>query len=129
MEIDIGDLSDQANMSTATIRFYDAKGLIKSIGRKGLRRQYSIHTLQTLALVKILQNGGMSLNEIKELTIHDAKIKIDRATIPDRKKEIRNKIEALNNLLVILNHIEKCPYQDHLSCPDFRKLLVLQNEI
>ena len=43
-EIDIGVLSLQTEVSTATIRFYESKGLIKSIGRKGLRRQYPTHT-------------------------------------------------------------------------------------
>lgn len=127
MEIDIGDLSHQTQISTATIRFYESKGLIKSIGRKGLRRQYPMHTCQTLALIKILQKGGMSLNEIQAVTIQDAKIKIDREIIPNIKIEIENRIDALNYLLVILSHVEKCPYQDHLNCPDFLKLLSAQH--
>ena len=122
MEIDIGDLAVQTNTSTATIRFYESKGLIKSIGRKGLRRQYSIRTVQNIALIKIFQNGGMTLNQIRNVALENAKIKIQRNEITEAKFEIKNKIEALHNLFMILEHIEKCPYDEHLECPDFLKL-------
>jgi DNA-binding transcriptional MerR regulator len=123
MEIDIGALADLTETSTATLRFYESKELIKSIGRKGLRRQYPFHTVQNIALIKILQNGGMTLSQIKNIAIENAKIKIQRNEISDTRLEIKNKIDALNKLLMILDHIEKCPYYDHLECPDFIKLL------
>lgn len=123
MEIDIGVLADLTKTSTATIRFYESKGLIKSIGRKGLRRQYPTHAVQNIALIKILQNGGMTLSQIKNIAIHNAKINIQRNQIGDTRSEIKNQINTLNHLLIILEHIESCPYPDHLKCPAFLKLL------
>ncbi|SEL22536.1 MerR family transcriptional regulator [Acinetobacter sp. DSM 11652] len=123
MEIDIGDLADRTNTSTATIRFYESKGLIRSIGRKGLRRQYSSRAIQNISLIKIFQNGGMTLSQIKNMAIDHEKIKIKRDQVREAKNEIKDKIETLNNLLLILTHVEKCPYDDHLQCPDFLKLL------
>ena len=123
MEIDIGDLAQWTNTSTATIRFYESKGLIQSIGRKGLRRQYPSRAIQNIALIKIFQNGGLTLSQIKNIAIDHAKIKIQRDQITEAKNGIKDKIEALNSLLFILSHIEKCPYDDHLQCPDFLKLL------
>lgn len=123
MEIDIGVLADLTKTSTATIRFYESKGLIKSIGRKGLRRQYPTYAVQNIALIKILQNGGMTLSQIKNIAIHNAKINIQRNQIGDTRSEIKKQINTLNHLLIILDHIESCPYPDHLKCPAFLKLL------
>lgn len=123
LEIDIGVLSKQTGLSTAAIRFYESKGLIKSIGRKGLRRQYSKQVIQTISLVKILRNGGLSLSEIEKIFLQESKIKVSRELIDNKYNEIEEKIINLKNLLVILQHVKSCPYQDHLSCPDFLEML------
>lgn len=123
LEIDIGVLSKQTGLSTAAIRFYESKGLIKSIGRKGLRRQYSKQVIQTISLIKILRNGGLSLSEIEKIFLQESKIKVSRELIDNKYNEIEEKIINLKNLLVILQHVKSCPYQDHLSCPDFLEML------
>lgn len=91
-EIDIGILSLQTDVSTATIRFYESKGLIKSIGRKGLRRQYSEHTVETLLLIKLLKKSGLSLSEIGEVFIYHGKINIDRSLIDEKIEQIEKKL-------------------------------------
>ena len=122
-EIDIGALSLRVGVSTATIRFYESKGLIKSIGRKGLRRQYPMQTIQTISLIKILKNGGLLLREISEIFIYDSKINVNRSLFDEKTDQIEKKISNLKSLLIILQHIKSCPYEEHLSCPDFIKML------
>lgn len=126
-EIDIGVLSLQTEVSTATIRFYESKGLIKSIGRKGLRRQYPTHTVETISLIKLLKNSGLSLKEIGEVFIENSKIKIDRNLIDEKTDQIEKKINQLKELLLILQHLKSCPYKEHLSCPDFINMLNLKD--
>lgn len=122
-EIDIGELAKQSGFSTAAIRFYENKGLIKSIGRHGLRRQYSLQTLQTLALIRRLKKGGMALKEIQQIFIINNKIEVDRDTLQCKISEMQQKVIELNQLIETLQHIQHCPYPDHLSCPEFIKLL------
>nr|WP_174505660.1 MerR family transcriptional regulator [Acinetobacter sp. Marseille-Q1620] len=122
-EIDIGDLSKKVGVSTATIRFYESKGFIRSIGRKGLRRQYPEHTIQIMFLIILLKNNGLSLNEIGKIFILDCKINVDRDLVDEAMGKITNKISELNRLLSILKHVKSCPYEEHLSCPDFIKML------
>ena len=122
-EIDIGILSKLSGLSTATIRFYESKGLIKSIGRKGLRRQYSEHILLTVKLIKFLREGGLSIAEIQEIFISDQRIQINRVKVDEKIKDIKVKIKHLIEMQNILQHIEQCPFEDHLLCPDFRKLI------
>lgn len=88
-------LSLQAEVSTATIRFYESKGLIKSIGRKGLRRQYPKHAIQTISLIKVLKNGGLSLREISTIFIYQSKINVDRSLIDEKMDQIEKKITNL----------------------------------
>ena len=122
-EIDIGALSLRVGVSTATIRFYESKGFIKPIGRKGLRRQYPMQTIQIISLIKILKNGGLSLKEISEIFINQSQININRSLIEEKSNQIEEKISNLTNLLSLLQHIKSCPYENHLACPDFIKML------
>ena len=61
--MDIGEVSKKAKVTTATLRFYEEKGLIKSIGRQGLRRQYGKQVIDQLALIALGRAAGFSLNE------------------------------------------------------------------
>lgn len=122
-EIDIGDLSKQSGLSTAAIRFYESKGLIKSIGRHGLRRQYPEQTIQTLALIKLLKQGGLALKDIQHIFLMNNKIQVDRDHLDDQIDTLKSKVESLNTLIETLEHIQHCPHPDHLSCPSFIKML------
>lgn len=43
--------------------------------------------------------------------------------LDNKASDIEKKINNLKNLLVILQHLKSCPYKEHLSCPDFTKML------
>lgn len=58
--------------------FYEEKGLIKSIGRQGLRRQYSKQVIDQLALIALGRAAGFSLNEIATMFGQDGKPDLDR---------------------------------------------------
>ncbi|OTG86779.1 hypothetical protein B9T31_07255 [Acinetobacter sp. ANC 4558] len=122
-EIDIGVLSKLSGLSTATIRFYESKGLIKSMGRKGLRRQYSEHILPTVKLIKFLREGGLSIAEIEKIFISNHRIQVNRREISEKIHDIELKINHLLEMKSILQHMEHCPFEDHLRCPDFIKII------
>jgi len=44
--LDIGEVADQCGLPASTLRFYEEKGLIKSIGRRGLRRVFAGQVLE-----------------------------------------------------------------------------------
>ncbi|WP_269915467.1 MerR family transcriptional regulator [Acinetobacter sp. HY1485] len=126
-EIDIGDLADRVQCSTATLRFYEEKGLIKSIGRKGLRRQYSINTIHIVALIKLMKNGGLSLKDIQNIFIKDQKIKVNQDILEIKMSEMVSKVQTLQRSLEVLKHIQSCPYPEHMECPEFQKLISIKN--
>ena len=62
--IDIGRVADLTGLTTATIRYYESKGLITPAGRKGLTRIYDEEVLTRLSLIILARQGQFSLDEI-----------------------------------------------------------------
>jgi DNA-binding transcriptional MerR regulator len=68
----IGELAAEFGVTTRTIRFYEAKGLI-SPARRGVARAYSRRDRARLKLILRGKNLGFSLEEISEyLKLYDA---------------------------------------------------------
>ena len=52
-EMDIGKVSRWSGLPASTLRYYEEKGLIRSIGRNGLKRVFSDSVIQRLALIAL----------------------------------------------------------------------------
>ncbi len=65
-KIDIGELSKATKLPVSTIRYYEEKELIKSVGRNGLRRLFNSNVLDELSLIMLGRSAGFSLSEIHE---------------------------------------------------------------
>ena len=63
-EMDIGKVSRWSGLPASTLRYYEEKGLIRSIGRNGLKRVFSDSVIQRLALIALGREAGFSLDEI-----------------------------------------------------------------
>lgn len=62
----IGDLAKITGLTTATIRFYESKGLLKSVGRKANGyREYPPEAISVLSIIINAQQTGFTLDEIK----------------------------------------------------------------
>lgn len=62
----IGDLAKRSDVSVPTLRFYEEKELIWSIRTEGNQRRYQRAMLRRIAIVKVAQQVGLSLAEIKQ---------------------------------------------------------------
>src|SRR5512141_1087028 len=62
--MDIAEVARRSGVPASTLRFYEEKGLIASVGRQGLRRTFAPKVLDQLALVALGQAAGFSLEEI-----------------------------------------------------------------
>lgn len=63
--ITIGELAKRSGVSVPTIRFYEAKQLIWSIRTNGNQRRYLRAMLRRIAIIKVAQLVGISLEEVK----------------------------------------------------------------
>ena len=65
-QLTIGQLSARAGVATSAIRFYESRGLIRSLRTTGNQRRFEQPTLRRLAFVRAAQRVGLTLEEIAD---------------------------------------------------------------
>lgn len=123
--MDIVEVAKYSGVPASTLRFYEQKGLISSIGRKGLRRLFSPNVIERLALIALARSGGFSLNEIAAMIGPDGQPRIDRQLLADKADELDRSINTLKVMRDGLRHAAICTAPNHMECPTFRRLLGL----
>ena len=123
--LDIGDLSRRSGMPPSTLRYYEEVGLIRSDGRRGLRRQYDAQTLTQLTLITLGKTAGFSLDEIRAMFAADGAPALPRGDLQARADHIDRQIRGLTTLSKALRHVAECPAETHMDCPNFRRLMRL----
>lgn len=123
--LDISELSRQTGVPASTLRYYEEKGLIASIGRRGLRRVFESTVLERLALVALGQAAGFSLDEIAQFFAgsRDNRPRIDPRILTAKANELDKTIRQLTAMRNGLRHAAQCRAPSHLECPTFRRLL------
>jgi len=121
--MDIAEVAKRSGVSAATLRFYEEKGLIASIGRHGLRRLFDDSVLERLALIALGRAAGFSLDEIARMVAPDGRPRIKRQLLAAKADELERTIRRLTAMRDGLRHAAACPERSHLECPTFRRLL------
>jgi DNA-binding transcriptional MerR regulator len=121
--LDINEVAKRARLPASTLRFYDEKGLIKSVGRRGLRRLFDAAVLERLALIGLGRAAGFSLDEIALMVAPDGQPRIDRRLLATKADELDATIKQLGAMRDGLRHAAACRAPSHLECPKFRRLL------
>jgi len=123
MQMDIAAVARRSGVPASTLRFYEDKGLIASVGRKGLRRRFDPSVLERLALIALGRAAGFSLDEIALMFAPDGRPRIDRQMLADKADELDWTISELTAMREGLRHAAVCPAPSHMECPTFRRLL------
>ncbi|QDZ00890.1 helix-turn-helix domain-containing protein [Nitratireductor mangrovi] len=121
--LDIGEVSERTGIPPSTLRYYDELGLIDSVGRHGLRRQFGPEAIWQLSLILLGKKAGFSLDEIGAVFGKDAATELPRPRLQARADEIDQQIHDLAVLRDAIRHVAACPAPSHMECPRFRKLL------
>jgi DNA-binding transcriptional MerR regulator len=121
--MDIAEVAKRTGLPASTLRYYEDKGLIASVGRQGLRRVFAPAVLDRLALVALAQAAGFSLDEIRSMFSADGKPSIDKRMLATKADEIDAKLKRLKAMRDGLRHAAVCPAPSHAECPTFKRLL------
>ena len=62
--LSIGETARRSGVATSALRFYEARGLIKSSRQAGNQRRYHRAMLRRIAIIRVAQTLGLSLAEI-----------------------------------------------------------------
>ena len=123
--LDIAEVARRSGIPASTLRFYEEKGLIASVGRRGQRRLFEAAVVERLALILLGQAAGFSLAEIAGTFLADGRARIDRERLAAKAAELERKIGRLIAVRDGLRHAAECPAPSHFECPTFRRLLLL----
>ena len=122
-ELDIRDVAELSGVPPSTLRFYEKKGLINSVGRNGLRRQFHKNVLNKLQLIALGQAAGFTLDEMAVMLNTEVRTVIDRELLEQRARKIDDTIRRLQQLSKGLKHIARCTEHEHTQCEEFKKVV------
>lgn len=121
--LDIGEVAKRSGLPASTLRFYESKGLIASVGRQGLRRLFDAAVVERLALIALGRAAGFSLDAIAQMFAPDGKPQIDRQLLRDKAQALDRTLRQLAAMRDGLLHAAACRAPSHMECPTFRRIL------
>lgn len=121
--MDIAKVVKRTGVPASTLRFYEKKGLISSLGPSGARRQFAPAVIDQLALIALGQAAGLSLDEIRAMLCAQGEPLVDRAVLVAKADEIDLAIKQLQAMSRGLRHAAACPAPSHAQCPTFQRLI------
>ncbi|MBD8527950.1 MerR family transcriptional regulator [Pseudomarimonas arenosa] len=121
--MDISEVARRTGVPASTLRYYENRGLITSLAKKGLRRKFASSVLEQLALIALGRAAGLSLDEVQAMLTPSGKPNIDRQLLAAKADQIDQMISQLSAVRRGLRHAAVCPAPSHAECPTFKRLL------
>src|SRR5512138_2518616 len=122
-DLDIAEVAQRSGVPASALRHYEEKGLIASVGRRGLRRTFDPAILERLALIALGRAAGFSLDEMARIFAQGTRLTIDRRMLAAKADELDGKIRELTAMRNWLRHAAVCSAPSHMECPKFRRIL------
>ncbi len=119
-DVDISELAKRSGVRASTLRFYEEKGLIASVGRRGLKRLFAPEVADRLSLIALGRASGFSLGEIAGMLDGPG---IDRDRLRAKAAELDKRIEQLTRMRDGLRHAADCKVPVLTDCPHFLRIV------
>jgi DNA-binding transcriptional MerR regulator len=123
MDLDINEVARRSGVPASALRFYEEKGLIRSVGRRGLRRLFDSRVIERLGLIAMGRAAGFSLEEMARMLTPDGVPRIDRKVLAEKIGELDGRIRDLTAMRDGLRHAVACRAPSHMECPTFQRIL------
>ncbi len=120
--ISIGEVVRRSGVPASTLRYYEERGLITSVGRRGLARVFAPAVLGQLALIAVCRNVGFSLDEITRMLSRDVS-NLDRSMLAAKADELDAMVQRMTLMRDQLRHAAACQAPSHMECPTFQRML------
>ena len=121
--MDISEVARKSGVAASALRYYERKGLIRSLASEGARRKFAPAVLDQLALIALGQAAGFSLDEIRVMFTPGGEPDIDRALLSSKADELERMVKRFKAMIEGLRHAAACPAASHADCPSFQRLL------
>jgi len=87
-QLTIGEVARRAGVATSTVRFYERRGLLTADARRSGQRRYRDETLRRLVFIGMLQDAGLSLEDIAAV--------LDATSVAEWKAVARQRLADLD---------------------------------
>ncbi|QXC52661.1 MerR family DNA-binding transcriptional regulator (plasmid) [Agrobacterium salinitolerans] len=115
--LDIGEVAAQSGIKPSALRYYEEAGLISSVSRHGMRRQFPPEVLLQLKLVAMGKSAGF--HEIAGMFGVNGLPDLPRAVLHQKADAIDRQIHELTARDTFVTWpIARAP--SHMECPTFR---------
>jgi DNA-binding transcriptional MerR regulator len=127
--VPIGELARRTGVATSALRYYERIGLLSPAERVGQRRRYTTSSEERVALIRLCQDAGFTLSEIRRFFAAMSRGRRGWGQLAERKlTELDARIADAQRAKKLINHALACPHSDLLTCPRFRSALKAQLE-
>ncbi len=92
----IGEMAARARVATSTVRYYERRGLLNADARQSGQRRYLPATLRRLVFIGMMQDIGLSLDEVSGV--------LNAATAAKWKSIAGQRLAALDEQIAQLQH-------------------------
>jgi DNA-binding transcriptional MerR regulator len=120
----IGELARRAGTAPSALRYYERIGLLPPAERAGGKRRYPPSSAERHAFVRLYQDAGFTLKEIRQLLSARSRRRASWTPLAEGKiAELDARIAEAQRAKHLLEHALNCPHDDLLTCPNFRAAL------
>ena len=120
----IGELARRAEVAPSALRYWEDLGLLPAPARIAGQRRYPESAVGLVGIILLLRDVGFSLAEQKAFMA-------SRGVAPDEWRRLaRHKLAKLDEQIAkaraareAIDHALRCPDEDILHCPNFRRLI------
>lgn len=116
----IGQLSAASGVPTSTIRFWERRGLLAPEARQGGQRRYDETALYLVGVLRLCQDAGFTLAEIKRVTAPRSDDPGWREQVAAKMADVEASLRRLNKAHDLLAHALECEHDDIAQCPLFQ---------
>ena len=117
----IGELARRTGASDATLRYYEKLGLLRPARRLNGRRRYDPSSAEGVALVRLCQDAGFTLREIRDFLRHANRAGRAWSHLAERKmRELDTRIADAQRAKELLRHALDCSSPNLFDCPRFQ---------
>jgi DNA-binding transcriptional MerR regulator len=118
----IGQLARETGVPDSTIRFWERKGLLAPTLRQGGQRRYALSAIATVAMLRLCQETGFTLADIRRLRDERAVTPRSwRRLVQEKLADVERQITSLDHARELLTHALRCRHDDILACPSFQE--------
>jgi DNA-binding transcriptional MerR regulator len=117
----IGELARRTGTTDATLRYYERLGLLPAAERINGRRRYDASSAEHVALVRLCQDAGFTLREIRDFLRHKNRAGRAWSHLAERKiRELDTRIADAKRAKQLLRHALGCSSPNLFECPRFQ---------